>query len=103
MEEDRGAILRADVWSLPVYGCGIVGLPEHVQQPIVVNLCRIVRHLNHFGVTSFICANILVSRILCVAAKIADRGIENARYLPKRLLDSPKTSSSESCGFHDCS
>src|SRR5262249_10924842 len=47
VEEDRRAVLVADVGALPVQRRRVVVRPEHLQQVVVGDLPRLVLHLHH--------------------------------------------------------
>src|SRR5207253_3252056 len=98
MKEDGGAVLRAHVWTLAVRRGGIVHVPESLKQLLVRNLRRVIGQLHHFGVTSLIGANILIGRILGLAAQIAGCSIGNPWNLSKMGFHAPKATGAE-CGL----
>src|SRR5439155_1730417 len=61
--EDRRAVLAAPIRELPVFGGRIDVVPEDVQQVLVTDLCRIVKHLNRFRVPGFSSPHLMVSRM----------------------------------------
>src|SRR5437867_10759285 len=50
VEEDRRAVLLADVGALAVQLRRVVVLPEHVEELLVGDACRVVLHLHALGV-----------------------------------------------------
>src|SRR5262245_13793064 len=70
MIEDRGAILGADVGTLPVQSRRIVYGEEDIEQVLEGDYLRIERDLHNLGVAGFPGANILISRVGYLAARI---------------------------------
>src|SRR5206468_2062760 len=90
MEENRRAVLRAEVWSLAVCLRGIVSLPKNVEQLFVTHFRRIERHLHDFRVASFIGADIFVGRILRLPAAVPHCRINHSWHPLKRRFDAPE-------------
>src|SRR5438034_1818697 len=57
VKENRGAVLSAEIRTLPVHLRGIVDLPKHIQELLVTYLCRVKRHLHYLGMAGFIRTN----------------------------------------------
>ena len=98
MKKDGRTVLRAYIWTLAVRRGGIVHVPKGLKQLLVRNLRRVVGELHHFGMASLIGANILIGRILGLAAQIADGRIGDPWNLSKMGFYSPKATGAE-CGF----
>src|SRR6266513_2861461 len=79
MEENRRAVLRAEIRSLAVHLCRVMSLPENVEQLFVTHFCGIKCHLHHFHMPGFVCANVFVSRIRRLPAPETSRS--ESRYL----------------------
>ena len=67
IEDDR-AVLRADVVALPVLGGRIVDREEHVQQVAELTTFGIEGDLHDLGMAGVAAADLLVGRIVDVAA-----------------------------------
>src|SRR5229473_3589854 len=100
MEENRRAVLRAGIGPLAVELRRVVDLPENSQKLFVTQLCRVKRHLYNFGVTGPVCAHVLVRRVGRAPTRVAHNGVRHAENLPKRRLNSPKTSRAKCSDFH---
>ena len=98
MVKNDGTILGADVGPLPIQRRRIVIRPKNIQKVLVADLRRIEFNFHNFGVTSFIRANVFVTRILFRSARIADACRSYAFQFPKGFLHAPKTARSE-CRF----
>src|SRR5882724_1643205 len=96
MEENRGAILRAEVWPLAIDLGGIVNLPEGVEQLVVADFGRVEGDLHNFGVAGFVGAHVFVSWIGSVAAGIAYGGVDHAGDFLEGSFDAPEASGPES-------
>ena len=72
MVKDYRPVLRSDIRPLPIHSCRIVIGPENIKQFLIPDLGWIELDLHGFGVTSFICANIFVRRVLFRPAGVAD-------------------------------
>src|SRR5215470_18010957 len=92
MEENRGAVLLAEVGSLAVHLRRVVNGPENVEQFVVADLFGIKRNLYNFRMPRSIGADVSIRWILGVAAAIANRGVQNARHLAKSRFNAPETS-----------
>src|SRR6266481_7971867 len=95
MEENRSAVLRAEIRPLPIYLCRIMCLPERVQQLFVTHFRGFKRHLDHFGVSSFIGAHIFVCWIRGLTAAVACGCINNPRNSLKGGFHAPEASGSK--------
>src|ERR1700674_2460635 len=95
MEEDCGAVLRAEIRALAVYLRGIVHLPEGVEQLFVAHLRRVEGDLHDFGVAGFVGADIFVRGIWGVSAAVPHRGVDHSGDAAKLRFDPPKTSCSK--------
>src|ERR1700730_10775606 len=95
MDEKCAAGLRTKIRTLPLYLCGVVHLPERIQQPLIAKLQRIECDLYHLCMTGLVRADIFVSWILRVTAAIANRGVDHSRNIAERRFDPPKTSCSK--------
>src|SRR6202167_5126513 len=95
MEKNSRTILRAYIWSLPVQRRWVVALPEDGEKLEVGNSARIEFHLDSFGVPGASAANILVSRILRGATRVARGYGRDPFHLPKCVLHTPETSCRE--------
>src|SRR5882762_8574284 len=92
MEEDRGAVLRAEVRALAVHLRRVEQLP--------IGQCRwIESDLHDFGMPGFIGADIFIRGIFSVAAAIAYNGVNNSRNAAECCFDPPKASCSKGRGF----
>src|ERR1700674_5089374 len=100
VEKDRRAVLVTVVGALAVQGRRVVHVPEGIQQLVVRDLCRVVSDLDRLSVTGPARADLLVGRVVPVAARITRNGIDDAGDLVEEVLDPPKASARESCLFH---
>src|SRR6266853_3495264 len=98
MEEDSSAVLRAEIRALPVHLCGVVHLPESVEQLLVAQLRRIESDLHDFGMPGLIRADDFIGWIFSMAAAIAYNGVNNSGNLAECCFDPPKASCSKGCG-----
>src|SRR5882762_8945758 len=99
MEEDRGAVLRAEVRALAVHLRRVVHLPESIEQ-LLIGQCRwIESDLHDFGMPGFIGADVFIGRVFCVAAAVPDDCVNNSRNAAECCFDPPKASCSKGCGF----
>src|ERR1700722_5351409 len=98
MEENRRAILVADVRPLPVQRGRIVIIPEDFEQVVIADDLRIEGDLDHFGVAGAIRADIYIGGVVELPAGIADGSGFNARQASERGFDAPKTACTE-CGL----
>src|SRR6202040_1578716 len=92
---DRGAVLGADVVSLPHALRRIVRLPERPEQILVVDLLRVVDHAHDFCVPGLAAADLLVSRMGSEATRVAHRGRVHARKLPEDPFCTPEAAQTE--------
>lgn len=98
VEEDRGAVLRSDIRSLPVQRRGVVVGKKYVQKCVIGNPCRVEAHLDDFGVSGAIRADLLIGRVGNAAAGVSAYGVRDARRLAKERFDAPETPCTK-CGF----
>src|SRR5277367_821664 len=76
MEEDRRAVLAANIPALAV-GCGgVVHTPEGLEQLLVAHLPWVEPHLDGLGVAGVAAADLLVAWVDTIAARVADCGFE---------------------------
>src|SRR6267154_704193 len=99
MEEDRGAVLRAEVRALAVHLRRVVHLPESVKQLLIGQRRWIESNLHDFGMPGFIGADIFIRGIFSVAAAVPDDGVNNSRNAAECCFDPPKASCSKGRGF----
>mmetsp|Transcript_5933 Transcript_5933/g.19006 ORF Transcript_5933/g.19006 Transcript_5933/m.19006 type:complete len:252 (+) Transcript_5933:18-773(+) len=99
---EAAAVLRAPVVALAHAGGGVVGLPEPTQDVHKADLLWIVDHLHRLRRSSLAAADLMISRIGCVACCIAHRRGVNAttREPPHALLRSPETAVGEDDHLH---
>src|SRR4051812_45140383 len=98
--EDRRAIRRAYVWSLPVELRGIVGHgKEDAQQLAVGNFGGIVKHFNGLGMTGRFRRYLVVGCGCGGAASISGRSMDDAFHSFKDCLCTPKTAASKHCSL----
>src|SRR5580765_5365992 len=95
IKNDR-SILRTDVWSLAIARCRIMVAPENVEQLLVGNFRGIEGHLDDFGMTGLVAADIFISRILGRAAGVANDRLLHPSGLPENGFHAPETACSES-------
>src|SRR5437660_7067765 len=95
MEENRRAVLRAEVWSLAVHLRGVVSLPKHIKQLFVAHFRGIESHLHDFRMSRFIRADVFVGRILRFPAAVPHCGIKHSGHALKRRFDAPEAPRSE--------
>src|SRR3989442_891536 len=96
MEENRRAVLRAEVRPLAIHLRGVMHLPKHIEQLFVIHFCRIKSHLYHFRVPGFVRAYVFVSRIQHLPAAVAHGGINYAGHALKRRFHAPEAPRSKS-------
>lgn len=92
--EDRRAVLRPNIRTLPVELCRIVGdLEEHLQQLSVRNLPRIVGDLDRLSMAGPSRAHQIIVSGRRVAARVSRNDVIDAGNLPEDRFGAPKTSS----------
>ena len=99
MDEDRGAVLRADVVALLIRRGRIVQAEEEVEDVVVRDLRRIEDDLDGLGVAGAAALHVLVARIRERAAGVTDRGVDHAGQFADQLLDAPEAAASERGGL----
>src|SRR5882757_8689925 len=99
MEEDRGAVLRAEVRALAVHLRRVVHLPESVKQLLIGQRRWIESNLHDFGMPGFIGADVFIRGIFSVAAAVPDDGVNNSGNAAECCFYPPKASCSKGCGF----
>ena len=95
MEEDRRAVLRADVEALAVAAPRVVLAPEGLEQLLVGDLRRVERDLDGLGMPRAVAADLAVGRIRRVPAGVADARVDNAGQRAERGLDAPEAARRE--------
>jgi hypothetical protein len=93
--ENRGAVLGANVISLPVEGRGIVGREKYGHQVAKRNLRWIEFDLGHFRMPGVAGANLLVGGILCLAPGIAGNHRMNTAQLIEDRFHTPEATAAE--------
>lgn len=97
---DRGAVLGADVVALAEALGRVVGLPEELEQTFVRDLPGVEDHADRLRVAGQARADLLVHRVLGVAALIADqRGPHARRELPELSFGAPEAAQTEVGGL----
>src|SRR5258708_8522173 len=71
MEENRTAILRAEVRSLAIHLSWVVSLPECIQQLFLTQYCPVEVHLHYLRGPGFIGANIFLRGVCHLSAAVA--------------------------------
>ncbi len=89
IEDDR-AVLRADVGALPVLGGRIVDREEHIQEVAVGDHRGIEADLHHLGVAGAAAADLLVARMVDVAAGIAGHYALDPLEILEHRLQAPE-------------
>src|SRR4029077_14242400 len=96
----RRSVLESNVGPLAVERCGVVHVPELVEQLLIRDLGRIVCDLDRLRVSGPSPADLLVRRVVDRAALVARNGLDHARHLVEEVLDPPETPAREYCLFH---
>src|SRR4029079_9412947 len=96
VEDDR-AVLVSYVPALAVQLRRVVLAPEGLEQLLVRDPLRVVRHLHDLGVAGRVRANVLVGWVLECAALVADLGLGHAVELAERGLGAPEAAGAERC------
>src|SRR5829696_3335983 len=97
---DCRAVLRADVVALTHPLRRVMGLPEHCEQFPVGDLLRIEDDEHGLGVPGSSATNLLIGRVRCEAARVADCCRVNALDLPEFTLGPPEAAEAEDSGAH---
>src|SRR6185312_6400100 len=92
---DRGAILGADIPSLPHALRGIVRLPERLEQILISDLRGIVNHAHHLRVSCLAGTYFLVGGVWSEPTCVADCGRVHPRQLPEEPLHAPEAAHAE--------
>src|SRR3989442_11052432 len=95
VEEDRRAVLRADVGALAVQLGRVVVLPEHVEQLLVGDARRVVLHLHGPGVAGAPGEDDVAGRVRGGPARTAAGGRGDAVQMPEPFLHSPEATAAE--------
>ena len=74
MIEDCRSILRAFVWTLTIHLRWIVAVPEEFEDLFIRNFLWVEFDFKRFGVLCCVGTDIVVCRILCFSARVADLG-----------------------------
>ena len=98
--EDRRAVLRPDVGTLPVPLRRVVHGEEGLEQLLVGDLVRVVLETHRLGVTRLVRADLLVGGLLGRAAGVADLGRGDAGEAREALLDAPEAAGGEGRDSH---
>jgi uncharacterized membrane protein (UPF0127 family) len=96
MKEDGGTVLSPHVRPLPVERGRVVIVPEDIEQIVETDHRRIIGHLDYFGMTGTVGADVVISGVIEFTARITDPRGFHARQAAKRSFDAPKTSSPKS-------
>src|SRR5262249_19150196 len=90
VEEDRRAVLIADVRALPVELRRVVQLPERVQQLVVGHLLGVELDEHGLGVAGRVAADLLIRRWVRAPARVPDGRLDRAGNLPEAPLAAPE-------------
>src|SRR5687768_7418464 len=99
MREDDAAVLRALIGSLPVDLRRVVHRPEDLEELIEGDDLGIERHLDDFGVTGRVTADLPVRGVLDDPAAVAGDGVDHAGDLAEQVLDAPEAAGAEGRGL----
>src|ERR1043165_2859901 len=97
MDEDRRAVLRADVVALAVLRRRVVQAEEEVEDVVVRDLLRIEHDLDRLRVPGAALLHVFVARVLQRAAGVADARVDHAGQLADQLLDAQEAAAGERC------
>src|SRR3954465_16081757 len=92
---ERRAVLGAGVVALAHALRGIMAFPEHLEQLFVAHDLGIEDHQHDLGMVGEAAADLLVSRVLRLAAGVADGGGINALRFPEQPLCAPEAAHAE--------
>jgi uncharacterized membrane protein (UPF0127 family) len=98
VEENRGAILGADVRPLPVQRGWVVIIPEDFEQVVIADDLGIESDLDYFGVTGAIRTNVFIGGMFQLAAGVANLRRFHAGQTAECGFHPPKTAGTE-CGL----
>ena len=99
--EDHRSVLRATfIRSLVIARRRIVHLPEHVEEHLVRDVCRVVGHFANLNVSGRPPMNLLVGRCIDRSTHVADPACDNARNRAQHMLGSPEASGTERRALH---
>ena len=70
-DEDRRAVLAAEIRALAVQGRGVVHVEKDIEQVAITDLLVVERNLDGFRVAGIARANLLVGRVVDVAAHVS--------------------------------
>src|SRR5436309_563733 len=73
---------------------------KHRQELCIVNLGRIVRDLYRFGVTRLSIADLLITRVLQIAARVSGPRVGHTLDMLVNRLDSPEAAARKNSGFY---
>lgn len=76
---DRRSVLAAGVIALPIALGGVVAFPEQLQQVAEVHSRATPDHAHHFRVPCSAGADLVVSRLLCLPARVANGSTHHPR------------------------
>src|SRR5439155_11549514 len=94
---DRRAVLRTHIVPLAHPLRRVVLLEERLQQRLVRHLRRVERHKYRLRVPCPPRADLLVSRVRRIPARVPDRRRVHARHLPEQPLGAPEATQREHC------
>jgi hypothetical protein len=95
VREDRRAVLRAHIRSLPVELGRVVNGEKHLEQVAVADLVGVVLDLDDLGMACVAGTDLSVRRIGHVAAGVAGDSRLDTGELLERGLDTPETAATE--------
>ena len=97
--EDDGAVLVADVGALAVHLGRVVDLEVLADEVLVADLRGVELDLRHLDVAGVAAADLLVGRVVDVAALVADQRVDDAVDGAEVLLDLPEAAGAEGGEF----
>ena len=99
--KNSGAVLRAAVVALPVFGRGVVDLEEELQNCAEAGLYGVEGDFHGFGMAGLTRANIIIFRAFERSARVADAGGDDSGAFADQILHPPETAPGE-YGFLRC-
>lgn len=97
--EDAGAVLRADIRTLPIECCRVMVGKEKFDELLVSDFGGIELDQNRLGVTGFVGTNLLIGRIVDLAANVANSGSFYTGDFAENVLGLPETAGCENALF----
>ncbi len=95
--ENYRTILRANVITLTIQSCWVMGCEEDLKNLPVGDDARIISNLENLHVPRCTSRNLFVGRLRGVASRIAGVNPYNALYLAEDSLGAPEASASKRC------